>query len=98
VRLLDPAAVMTADGGGLAGAALHPVVGGERIAAYMAGIAARAPGLELLERPVNGLPGLVGRRGGAVVTVAAFEAAGGRVTRIWVVRNPEKLRAWQVPA
>ncbi|MER7784607.1 RNA polymerase sigma factor SigJ [Streptomyces albidoflavus] len=95
VDLLDPAAVMTADGGGLAGAALRPVAGGAHIARYMAGIADRAPGLELLERPVNGTPGLVARRAGTVLTVAAFDlAADGRVARIWVVRNPEKLRGW----
>ncbi|MFJ4598402.1 RNA polymerase sigma factor SigJ [Streptomyces griseoluteus] len=94
VGLLDPAAVMTADGGGMVGAVLRPVEGGPRIARYMAAIADRAPGLELLERSVNGLPGLVARRDGAVVTVAAFEGDGDRVTRIWVVRNPEKLRPW----
>ncbi|MFD7884276.1 RNA polymerase sigma factor SigJ [Streptomyces bauhiniae] len=94
VGLLDPAAVMTADGGGMVGTVLRPVEGGPRIAQYMAAIADRAPGLELLERSVNGLPGLVARRDGAVVTVAAFEIDGDRVTRIWVVRNPEKLRPW----
>ncbi|WP_030815476.1 RNA polymerase sigma factor SigJ [Streptomyces sp. NRRL F-2799] len=94
VGLLDPAAVMTADGGGMVGTVLRPVEGGPRIARYMAAIADRAPGLELLERSVNGLPGLVARRDGAVVTVAAFEIDGDRVTRIWVVRNPEKLRPW----
>ncbi|MER7052610.1 MULTISPECIES: RNA polymerase sigma factor SigJ [unclassified Streptomyces] len=94
VDLLDPAAVMTADGGGMAGAALRPIEGGTRIAQYMVAIADKAPGLELLQRSVNGVPGLVARRAGAVLTVASFEVADGRVTRIWVVRNPEKLRPW----
>ncbi|MFE9250269.1 RNA polymerase sigma factor SigJ [Streptomyces sp. NPDC007088] len=95
VGLLDPAAVMTADGGGAAGAAPHPIEGGAAVARYLVAVADRAPGLELLERSVNGLPGLVARRAGAVLTVAAFEVAEGRVTRIWVVRNPEKLRPWE---
>ncbi|MCX4726691.1 RNA polymerase sigma factor SigJ [Streptomyces sp. NBC_01306] len=94
VDLLDPAAVMTADGGGTAGAALRPVEGGARIAQYMVAIADRAPGLELLERSVNGTPGLVARRAGVVMTVASFDVADGQVTRIWAVRNPEKLRPW----
>lgn len=94
VDLLDPAAVMTADGGGLAGAALRPVEGGARIARYMVGIADKAPGLELLPRSVNGTPGLVARRDGVVLTVASFEVVDGRVARVWVVRNPEKLRPW----
>ncbi|MFF0767745.1 RNA polymerase sigma factor SigJ [Nonomuraea wenchangensis] len=94
VDLLDPAAVLTADGGGLVSSVLHPVEGGAEIARYMVAIADLAPGLELLERTVNGTPGLVARQAGAVGTVASFEIDGGRVTRIWAVRNPEKLRAW----
>ncbi|MBL1090787.1 MULTISPECIES: RNA polymerase sigma factor SigJ [Streptomyces] len=94
VGLLNPAAVMTADGGGMVGTVLHPVEGGARIAQYMVAIADKAPGLELLERSVNGVPGLVAQRAGVVVTVASFDVSDGRVTRIWVVRNPEKLRPW----
>ncbi|MFD4831687.1 RNA polymerase sigma factor SigJ [Streptomyces uncialis] len=94
VGLLDPGATMVADGGGLAGAALRPVEGGERIAEYLIHIAAKAPGLTLLERTVNGRPGLVAQHDGVTVTVAAFGLTGGRVTHIWAVRNPEKLQAW----
>ncbi|MGW0903327.1 RNA polymerase sigma factor SigJ [Streptomyces sp. NPDC002853] len=94
VDLLDPAAVMTADGGGLVGAALRPVEGSTRIAQYMVAVADTAPGLDLLERSVNGMPGLVAQRAGTVMTVAAFDIDDGRVTRVWVVRNPEKLRPW----
>jgi hypothetical protein len=54
----------------------------------------RLPDLELLERTVNGLPGLIARRGGATVTVAAFDVVEDRIVRIWAVRNPEKLRTW----
>ncbi|CAM5534808.1 hypothetical protein SCYAM73S_01371 [Streptomyces cyaneofuscatus] len=84
VDLLDTAAVMTADGGGLVGTVLRPVEGGVRIAQYMVAIADKAPGLELLERSVNGAPGLVARRDGTVMTVASFEVADDhRVARIW---------------
>ncbi|MFJ4618300.1 RNA polymerase sigma factor SigJ [Streptomyces sp. NPDC088812] len=94
VGLLDPAAVMTADGGGMVGTVLRPVEGGARIAQYMVAIADRAPGLELLERSVNGVPGLVAQRAGVVLTVASFDVSDGRVSRIWAVRNPGKLRPW----
>ncbi|MER6400400.1 RNA polymerase sigma factor SigJ [Kitasatospora sp. NPDC001603] len=94
VGLLDPDATMTADGGGLAGAALRPVTGAERIARYIVGIGDLAPGMELLERSVNGRPGLAARRGGVTVTVAAFGLAGERIAQIWAVRNPEKLGRW----
>ncbi|WP_028801915.1 RNA polymerase sigma factor SigJ [Streptomyces sp. 142MFCol3.1] len=94
VGLLAPDATMTADGGGVVGAALRPVAGGERIAQYLAHFAEKVSGLTLLERTVNGQPGLVAQRAGITVTVAAFSGSGGRVTHIWAVRNPEKLGAW----
>ncbi|MGW1107823.1 RNA polymerase sigma factor SigJ [Streptomyces sp. NPDC002540] len=99
VDLLDPDATMIADGGGLVGAALRPVEGSERIAQYLIHIAGKAPGLTLLERTVNGRPGLVAQHAGVTMTVAAFSLTGGRITRIWAVRNPEKLSRWtEVPA
>ncbi|MEU7606926.1 RNA polymerase sigma factor SigJ [Streptomyces sp. NPDC041003] len=94
VGLLDPDAMMTADGGGLVGTVLRPVVGSARIAEYLIHISDKAPGLTLLERTVNGRPGLVAQHSGTTVTVAAFSLAGNRITRIWAVRNPEKLRTW----
>ena len=95
IGLLDPGATMTADGGGLASAALRPIQGGEQIARYLAGIAGRAPGtVRFLERTVNGQPGLVARQHGITVTVFAFDLAGDRITHIWAVRNPDKLRPW----
>ncbi|MFF8258919.1 RNA polymerase sigma factor SigJ [Streptomyces virginiae] len=94
VGLLDPDAVMTADGGGMVGTVLRPVEGAESIAQYLIHIADKARGLELVERTVNGRPGLVAQHTGVPVTVAAFDINGGRVNRIWAVRNPEKLRAW----
>ena len=53
-----------------------------------------APGLTLVERTVNGQPGLVLRHEGATAAVLAFDVVGDRVEHIWAVRNPEKLRPW----
>jgi len=36
----------------------------------------------------------VARHGGITVAVFAFDTAGDRITRIWAVRNPDKLRSW----
>jgi RNA polymerase sigma factor (sigma-70 family) len=95
IGLLDPAATVIADGGGLASAALDPIEGAERIARYLADLAARTPGgVTILERTVNGQPGLVAEQDGSIVTVLAFEVSDGRITHIWAVRNPEKLRPW----
>jgi len=95
IGLLDPGATVIADGGGLASAALRPIEGSEQIARYVIDIAARAPGnVTILERTVNGQPGLVAQQDGVTVTVFAFGLAGDRITHIWAVRNPDKLRPW----
>jgi RNA polymerase sigma factor (sigma-70 family) len=81
IGLLDPGVTMVADGGGQATA--------------LADLLSRVPGkLTLLKRTVNGQPGLVAQQDGVTVTVFAFGVAAGRVTRIWAVRNPDKLRPW----
>ncbi len=98
IGLLDPDATATADGGGRALTFLHPIEGAEPIARAWIEIANRATGtVAFLERTVNGQPGLVLRQDGVVVTVLAFDVAGDRIRRIWVVRNPEKLRPWTTP-
>ncbi|MFC4589111.1 RNA polymerase sigma factor SigJ [Sphaerisporangium corydalis] len=94
IGLLDPDATAIADGGGLATAVLRPIEGAEQIARYLATIADLAPDLRILERTVNGQPGLVAQQDGVTVTVAAFDIAGDRITHIWAVRNPDKLRPW----
>jgi RNA polymerase sigma factor (sigma-70 family) len=94
IGLLDPDATVTADGGGLVSAAPHPIQGADQIARYLADIASLAFSLTLLECTVNGQPGLVAQQDGVTVTVFAFDIAGDRITHIWAVRNPEKLRPW----
>ncbi len=94
IGLLDPDATSTADGGGVVGALLQPVRGGELIAAACVDLAVRSEGLTLVECTVNGRPGLVSRQGDRTVAVLAFGIADDRITHIWAVLNPEKLGPW----
>jgi RNA polymerase sigma-70 factor (ECF subfamily) len=98
IGLLDPAVTLTADGGGLVSAALEPIEGAEQVASYLARLAELAEragaGRTYLERTVNGQPGLVAQMDGVTVTVFAFEVAGDKISHIWAVRNPGKLRPW----
>jgi RNA polymerase sigma-70 factor (ECF subfamily) len=48
----------------------------------------------ILERTVNGQPGLVVQLDGVTGAVIAFDVAGDRIKHIWAVRNPDKLRPW----
>jgi len=98
IRLLDPDVSLIADGGGLATARLVPTEGGEQVARYLLHLAVRAASLTILERTVNGQPGLVVQRDGVTVTVFAFDVSGDRIKHIWAVRNPEKLRPWTTGA
>jgi RNA polymerase sigma factor (sigma-70 family) len=94
IGLLDPDATVIADGGGRTPAVTRPVEGGERIARDCVDFARRAPGLEFLDRTVNGQPGLVAQQDGVTVAVVAFGIADDRIKHIWVVLNPEKLGPW----
>ncbi|MBB5786369.1 RNA polymerase sigma factor SigJ [Jiangella mangrovi] len=93
VGLLDPSATAVADGGGLV-TALGPVDGGAQIARALVELLEGAPELTMLERTVNGQPGLVLQEDRVTATVLAFDVAGDRITHVWAVRNPEKLRPW----
>jgi RNA polymerase sigma factor (sigma-70 family) len=94
IGLLDPDATAIADGGGLVSAVLLPIEGGEQIARMVVDVGGGISNLTLLERRVNGQPGLVVQQDGVTAAVIAFDVAGERIKHIWAVRNPEKLRPW----
>jgi RNA polymerase sigma-70 factor (ECF subfamily) len=91
LRVLDPNAVLTADGGGIVRAALEPVVGAEAIAAFLSGIAAQGPHKTMRATVVNHNPALLVFVGDALDGVVALGITEGLVTSIDFVRNPQKL-------
>jgi RNA polymerase sigma factor (sigma-70 family) len=94
IGMLDPDVTAIADGGGVVSAVLEPIEGAEHVALAGIDLLRRTPGLTLLERTVNGQPGLALQQDGSTVAVLAFDIAGGRITHIWAISNPEKLRPW----
>jgi len=94
IGLLDPGATVTGDIGDRPAALPGPLHGAEQIARTSLAVISQVPGLTLLERTVNGQPGLVARQDGVTVAVYAFEITDERITRIWAVLNPVKLRPW----
>jgi RNA polymerase sigma-70 factor (ECF subfamily) len=93
--LLAKDVILYSDGGGKRVAALNPIYGDLNVARFFAGIAtkpeAQVP-MQYRETTVDGLPGLVVVQNGAVMHTMAFEIDDGRITAIYVVRNPDKLR------
>ncbi|MFD8692372.1 RNA polymerase sigma factor SigJ [Streptomyces sp. NPDC059651] len=94
VRVLDPSVIATSDGGGRAMASPVPMRGHLRVAEFLMHLAALGGRPDLLERTVNGQPGLVAVDGRQVLTVYAFDIDESRIRRIWAIRNPDKLRPW----
>lgn len=98
LTLLAPDVLLTTDGGGRAKAALRPIRGAEKVLRFVAGVLAKPEVMALDWRvaAVNGRPALVGHDGARVDAVVWIEADDDRVTRIDMLRNPDKLGAIQV--
>ena len=79
------------DGGGRVKAARRPILGPEKVARFLLGIAAEAAESGLEFALVNGDLGMVGRRADGAPTVGVLEMADGKVTCIYILANPEKL-------
>lgn len=91
VALLDPAAVLTSDGGGVVSAARRPVLGADRVARFMAGLASKPDAATYLPVEVNGRLGLAAQRDGATFAVLSFTVDAEAITRIDIVLAPDKL-------
>lgn len=98
--VLAPDVVSITDGGGKArGAARRPLVGAERLARYLVGGLAKAPGtVRAVVATVNGQAAVRMELDGQLVGVASVTVAGGRVTRVYSVANPDKLGRLDVAA
>ncbi|WP_346621911.1 RNA polymerase sigma-70 factor [Blastococcus montanus] len=89
--VLAPDVVVVADGGGLAPAARRPFAGRERVANALAHFAELAPGVHVVTPLVNGAVGARIDPGGQSDTAITFLVEDGRISRLYAVRNPQKL-------
>jgi RNA polymerase sigma-70 factor (TIGR02957 family) len=89
VAVLAPEVVLIADGGGLVPAARRPLVGAERVVAFLARVADLSDLVATTAR-FNGMPGARFEVGGAV-TAVSLVIEDDRITRIYAMRNPNKL-------
>lgn len=94
VGLLDADATAITDGGGIVSAALDPLLGADAVAGLLIGVHERQPDIAIRDELVNGELGLVVVGGGTTLAVISLRHERGRVTRVWAVRNPEKLQGW----
>ncbi len=92
VQLLHDDAVMLSDGGGKATAAQVPVEGSDRIGRFFLGIFKKAPATARVVRcRVNGLPGYALYVAEQLTTIMGTDVEAGRIKRVFMIRNPDKL-------
>jgi RNA polymerase sigma-70 factor (ECF subfamily) len=88
--VLAPDVVLFTDGGGVVKAALRPITGADNVLRFSTAVLPPDASVETVD--VNGSPAVVFRIGGVVDSVVSYRMAGGLVTQVYVVRNPDKLR------
>ena len=93
--LLAEDVVWTGDGGPAQLATRRPVIGADRVARGLAGfhrkVSPEMP-LAFALADVNGAPAIVVRRAGEIERVVLLAVAGGRITAVSIILNPDKLR------
>jgi RNA polymerase sigma-70 factor (ECF subfamily) len=93
LQVLAPDAVLYGDGGGKAQSIVNPLTGSERIVRFLVGLSRKYPGeFSYRQADVNGAPALVVFHGEKLLLVASYAVENGRITRIFHVLNPDKLR------
>jgi RNA polymerase sigma-70 factor (ECF subfamily) len=92
-RLLTEDVVAWADGGGTVSAARRPILGREKVARYLAGLATHplAAGVEVTVAEANAAPALLIREGGRLLAIIVPRLADGQVAAVHTVANPDKL-------
>jgi RNA polymerase sigma-70 factor (ECF subfamily) len=98
LKLLAPDSAWTSDGGGKAMAALRVLRGAERVAKFGANIFRKVlHELEFRPVTVNGEPGRAALYQGRLLSVMTIRTDGQHILDVYVVMNPDKLRAVQLP-
>jgi RNA polymerase sigma-70 factor, ECF subfamily len=100
LSLLAPNVTWTADSGGKALAARQPVVGAQKVAAFLMDLfrtAQRMPDVRIEMVNCNNAPAIVVYSGGHVKGVYLVEIIDSKITNLYAIRNPDKLVAVTVP-
>jgi RNA polymerase sigma-70 factor (ECF subfamily) len=97
LALLAKDVVLYTDGGGKATAVPNPIYGAEPVARFFVGGRKKLLPAGITRRftEINGQPGVIAYHNGRVFGVLSLDAADGRVQKIYIVRNPDKLARLQ---
>lgn len=96
LSLLAPDATFTADSGGKAIATRRPVVGAQKVAAFVMDLfrtGQRTPDVRIEVVNCNNTPAIAAYSGGRLAGVYLVEIIDSKITNLYAIRNPDKLVA-----
>ncbi|MER5178494.1 RNA polymerase sigma factor SigJ [Streptomyces sp. NPDC002896] len=92
MSLLAPDVQLVSDSGGKSKAPLRVIESADKVGRFLAAVGREGiPALEIRVLELNGGPAALALSGGKPDTVFQLEIADGRIQRIYLVRNPDKL-------
>ncbi|MBA2946900.1 RNA polymerase sigma factor SigJ [Streptomyces himalayensis] len=92
MSLLAPGVQLVGDSGGKSKAPLRVIESADKVGRFLAAVGREGiPDLEIRFLEINGGPAALVLSGGKPDTVFQLEVADGRIQRVYVVRNPDKL-------
>jgi RNA polymerase sigma-70 factor (TIGR02957 family) len=94
---LAPDVVLLSDGGGKKQAALRPLHGADKVARWLVGVGAKTPISDARWVVANGQVSVLLYVDGELDSVGTVYAVDGKITEIYLVRNPDKLTGIGVP-
>jgi RNA polymerase sigma factor (sigma-70 family) len=92
--MLAQTVVLTSDGGGKVYAAINPIVGQERVLRLFRGLDRKLTNQRAVfirSAWIDGLPGYISRERDRLMQTTALDIRDGRISGIFVTRNPDKL-------
>ncbi|MDB5598193.1 MAG: polymerase sigma factor SigJ [Xanthobacteraceae bacterium] len=92
--MLAETVVLQSDGGGKVLAFLNPILGMERVLRLFEGLYRKfkvEPAVHVQWTWIDGLPGYISRERDGVLQTTALSIEDGRITAIYITRNPDKL-------
>jgi RNA polymerase sigma-70 factor (ECF subfamily) len=95
--LLAPDVVLLSDGGGKKRAALRPLHGAESVARWLIGVSVKTPVVDARWVVANGNVALLMYTDDGLDSIGTVYAVDGRITEIYLVRNPDKLVGLDIP-
>jgi RNA polymerase sigma factor (sigma-70 family) len=93
--MLAETVVLQSDGGGKVLAFLNPILGMERVLRLFEGLYRKfkvEPAVHVQWIRIDGLPGYISRERDGMLQTTALSIEDGRITAIYITRNPDKLR------